>query len=68
MRGRTFETERVLLRERRVNITHLHRRERVLAGLAAFRVAAGALDSIAEGLTFDPGERAVHAGERRLLK
>ena len=67
MRGaRTFEAERVLLCERRKDVTHFDRGERVLARLAAFGLAAGALYAVTERLALDTSEYAVHASEGRL--
>ena len=62
-RGRTLEAERVLLGERRKDVTQFERGERVLARLAAFGLAAGALYAVTEGLALDTSEYAIHASE-----
>jgi len=65
-KGRTLEAERVLFCERRKDVTHLDRGERVFARLAALGLAAGALYAVTERLALDTSEYAVHASEGRL--
>jgi crotonobetainyl-CoA:carnitine CoA-transferase CaiB-like acyl-CoA transferase len=62
----TLEAERVLLRDRREEVAEFHRREGVLARLAAFGLATGALYTVSEWLALDASEDTVQTRERRL--
>ena len=66
--GLTLQAERVLSRERCVDVTQFHRRKIVVASLAALRLAANALDAVAERLALDASEYAVCTSKRRLEK
>lgn len=67
-KGRTLETERVLLRNGGEDVAQFDGREGVLAGLAALLQAANALHAVAERLAIDACKDAVHARERWLDK
>ena|ERR1700743_244988 len=67
-RGRTFDAKRALLSKGGVHRTQLHRRQCMVAGLAALGLAACALNTVTVRLTLDTRKDAVGARERRLRR